>query len=68
VGFTSTLPTSEGVDAQVWCWARASELADGLEDRIEAVLTGWLAGAWPFRVVTINGRQVRLPVTSQGLR
>ena len=59
---------TEGVDADVWYWARASELANGLEARIEAFLTGWLADAWPFRIVTINGRQVRLPATSEGLR
>ena len=47
-------PDDEGVDAGVWYWARASELASGLEDRIAAFLPGWLADAWSFRVVDIN--------------
>lgn len=58
-------PDDEGVDAGVWFWARASELASGLEDRIAAFLPGWLADAWSFRVVDINGRRTRLPDPSK---
>lgn len=58
-------PDDESVDAGVWYWARASELASGLEDRIAAFLPGWLADAWSFRVVDINGRRTRLPDPSK---
>ncbi len=57
-------PDDEGVDAGVWYWARASELASGLEDRLAAFLPGWLADAWRFRCVSINGRRTRLPEPS----
>ena len=61
-------PGEDGIDAEAWYWARASELASGLEDRLATFLPGWLADAWPFRVVTINGRRTRLPDPSPGRR
>lgn len=43
-----------GTDADVWYWARQSELSSGLEDRLGAFATSWLATHWPFRKVTLN--------------
>lgn len=48
-------PRGADTDADVWFWARASELASGLEDDLAAFLSRWLATAWPFAVVTLNG-------------
>lgn len=43
------------VDAEVWFWARQSELATGLEERLAAFVCEWLARAWPFARVRLNG-------------
>lgn len=48
-------PGQAGVDAEVWYWARVSELSAGLEEQLESFLTLWLASAWPFGRVSING-------------
>lgn len=53
-------PDREGTDADIWYWARASELASGLEDELAAFLHRWLAEAWPFATVTINDTPTRL--------
>lgn len=47
-------PQQPGMDAEVWFWARASELESGLETELESFLTGWLRQAWPFRRVMFN--------------
>lgn len=51
-------PCEPGTDADVWFWARQSELALGLEDELGRFVVAWLAAAWPFATVTLNG-QVR---------
>ena len=48
-------PHAEGTDADIWFWARQSELASGLEDALEEFLVGWLATSWPFARVSLNG-------------
>jgi hypothetical protein len=53
-------PEDPGIDAQVWYWARQSELASGLEQQVELFLQAWLASSWPFRTVTINGKKTSL--------
>lgn len=53
-------PHQAGTDADVWYWARQSELASGLEDELAAFLPRWLAHAWPFGTVAINGAATRL--------
>ncbi|CAG1009003.1 hypothetical protein BURK1_03603 [Burkholderiales bacterium] len=57
-------PGTGDVDADVWFWARQSELASGLERELEAFLRDWLAHAWPFRTVTLNGQ--RTPLRAPG--
>jgi hypothetical protein len=52
-------PQAAGTDADVWFWARQSELASGFEDRLNQFVASWLATTWPFKRVTLNG-EVRL--------
>ncbi len=49
-------PRAPGTDADVWFWARQSELAVGLEDDLGQFVASWLATSWPFEKVTLNGR------------
>ena len=49
--------SEEGLDAEVWFWARSSEVPKGLELFLEAFLPEWLSTDWPFAVVSINGNQ-----------
>lgn len=53
-------PHQAGTDADVWFWARRSELASGLEAALESFLHRWLADAWPFATITLNGAPTRL--------
>jgi hypothetical protein len=55
---------ADAVEAEVWFWARSSELASGLEDEIGRVLSGWLARDWPFRRVRWQGVVRDLPPAS----
>lgn len=47
-----------GYDAEIRLWARQSELASGLEDRLYATVSGWVAARWPFKSVAFPGRSV----------
>ncbi len=47
-------PQEAGTDADVWFWARQSELEGGLESELQSFLVPWLAENWPFRSVTLN--------------
>ncbi len=47
-------------DADIWFWARQSELASGLELELEGFLRRWLAQAWPFASITLNGEVTAL--------
>jgi hypothetical protein len=47
-----------GHDAEVYLWARQSELAGGLEDRLHAAIRAWIADAWPFQAAAFPGRDV----------
>lgn len=48
----------KGYDAEVYLWARQSELAEGLEVRLEAAVKAWVAAAWPFKAVGYPGRDM----------
>ena len=50
--------TREGHDAAVFLWARQSELAGGLEERLHAAVKNWLRTAWPFVAVAFLGRDI----------
>jgi hypothetical protein len=47
-----------GNDAVVYLWARQSELAGGLEERLTAAVKGWIIDEWPFRRVAYPGRGI----------
>jgi len=48
----------EGYDAVVYLWARQSELAADLENRLFAAVKIWLSSEWPFRKVAYPGREI----------
>jgi hypothetical protein len=48
----------QGHDAAVYLWARQSELACGMEERLYAAVRAWLAAAWPFASPAFPGRDV----------
>ena len=50
-------PSSDAVEANVWFWARQSEIAAKLEQAIETFLIAWLSNSWPFGTVTLNGEK-----------
>lgn len=59
VGCVYIQPTRKrGHDAEVYLWARQSELASGLEDRLYAAVNDWVAKAWPFKSPAFPGRDV----------
>ncbi len=43
-------------DAEVFLWARQSELASGLETRLLDTVRRWVADSWPFGAVRFPGR------------
>jgi hypothetical protein len=47
-----------GYDASISMWARQSELASGLEDRLVAAVKDWIAKEWPFKSVAYPGRGI----------
>jgi len=52
-------PTQKrGYDAVVYLWARQSELAGGLENRLYAAVKDWVAKEWPFKKVAFPGRDI----------
>jgi hypothetical protein len=48
----------KGYDAEVYLWARQSELAAGLETRLYAAVKEWLTRDWPFKKVAFPGRGI----------
>jgi hypothetical protein len=59
VGCVYIVPTRKrGHDAEVYLWARQSELAGGLEDRLHAAVKAWLATDWPFKSAAFPGKDV----------
>lgn len=49
-------PSKRDFDAEVYLWARASELPTGLEHELEVRVRNWLAESWPFQRVAFPGR------------
>ncbi|MEL7359153.1 MAG: GNAT family N-acetyltransferase [Cyanobacteria bacterium J06560_6] len=45
-------------DAQVILWARQSELASGLEERLIGTVKAWLAQDWPFQNIAFPGKEI----------
>ena len=48
----------QGYDAYALLWARQSELASGLEERLLAAVRQWLTDVWPFESVGFPGRDL----------
>ena len=53
-------PREPDVDAEVWLWARQSELAAGLEIELERFVVDWLERSWPFKAVRLQGEHKAL--------
>lgn len=59
VGCVYVEPTrKQGYDAEVYLWARQSELAGGLEARLHAAVKAWIASRWPFKAAGFPGREI----------
>ena len=59
VGCVYINPTRKrGHDAAVYLWARASEHASGLEERLHQAVRTWLAKDWPFKNPALPGRGI----------
>ncbi len=59
VGCVYVYPSTKvGHDAEVYLWARQSELESGLEDRLYLSVRNWLQQHWPFSSVAFPGRSV----------
>ena len=61
LGCVYIYPTRKaGYDAEVYLWARQSELAGGMETELIQAVKTWLAAEWPFKNAV-------LPVTDLGI-
>lgn len=61
VGCVYIYPTRKGdYDAEVYFWARQSELASGLETELETALRTWLKVEWPFQNAALPGKDMSL--------
>lgn len=59
VGCVYINPTRKrGFDAAVYLWARTSELASGMEERLYVAVRDWLAKDWPFKQPAFPGRSI----------
>ena len=59
VGCVYIYPTRKaGYDAEVYLWARQSELASGLETELEAVVRAWIKDQWPFSNAAFPGKDM----------
>jgi hypothetical protein len=59
LGCAYILPTRKrSYDAEIYLWARQSELAGGLEERLYIAIKAWIASDWPFSSVAFPGRSV----------
>lgn len=59
VGCVYIEPTRKrGHDAEVFLWARQSELASGLEKRLYLAVREWIGRVWPFQALAFPGRDV----------
>ena len=59
IGCVYIVPTrKQGHDAEVYLWARQSELAGGLEERLHTAVRDWVAKDWPFKAAAFPGRGV----------
>ena len=50
----------KGYDAEVYLWARQSELASGLEVELTASVKAWLKDKWPFKNAVLPGTDISI--------
>jgi len=56
LGCVYIYPTRKtGYDAEVYLWARQSELASGLETELASAVQAWMAEEWPFTKAAFPG-------------
>jgi hypothetical protein len=56
LGCVYIYPTrKQGYDAEVYLWARQSELASGLEAELTTAVRSWLRAKWPFENAAFPG-------------
>jgi hypothetical protein len=61
LGCVYIYPTRKnGYDAEVYFWARQSELASGLESELESALRSWIQNRWPFTNPAFPGKDMSL--------
>jgi hypothetical protein len=48
----------EGYDVNVQTWVRASEVANGFDDRFFQLVREWIERDWPFERVAYPGREI----------
>ena len=59
VGCVYLLPTrKQDYDAEVYLWARQSELVNGLELRLYEAVKSWVKSSWPFAAPAFPGRDI----------
>lgn len=59
LGCVYIYPTRKtGYDAEVYLWARQSELASGLETGLTAAVKTWLRAKWPFKNPALPGTDI----------
>ena len=49
----------KGYDAEIYLWARQSELANGLDARLYETVEKWVAKEWPFKRPGFPGRSIK---------
>ena len=49
---------NSGFDAAVFLWVRDSAYAEGLDEKLFAVVKQWIEEEWPFRAVAYPGREI----------
>lgn len=47
-----------GYEAEIYLWARQSELASGLETNLYKAVEQWIEKEWPFKTVAFPGRSI----------
>ena len=61
LGCVYIYPTrKKGYDAEIYLWARQSELASGLEAELTASVKAWLKDKWPFKNAVLPGTDISL--------
>ena len=59
LGCVYIYPTrKKGFDAEIYLWARQSELASGMEEDLYKAVSAWVGEKWPFQAPVYPGRSI----------